>query len=168
MNFITYIALLVIGCIPALLIFGVSLAPLLLLLVFAKSQNSPPKILTCSLSVLAALCLIYFSGAWAAYCVALAYKYTNAPEVTWDWLYFIVGFVWCFFIARYWAKSMVEALVRSEEPPRRLILIISVIRSSIFHIAYVGQIPALLAYIGFAIYPNLMRVPYEWLIAALD
>jgi hypothetical protein len=168
MNFITYIALLVLGGILALLIFSFSFAPLLLLLVFAKSQTPPPKILTFLLSALAALCLIYLSGAWAAYCVALAYKYTNTPEVIWDWLYFIVGFVWCLVIARVWAKWTVEGIVRGEQPPRQLRLIISVLKSSIFHIAYIGQLPALLAYIGFAIYQNLMRVPYGWLLTALD
>ena len=38
---------------------------------------------------------IYFWGFWSAFCVAMTFKFTQIPEVTWDWLYWITGFMWC-------------------------------------------------------------------------
>ena len=92
MNFIKYNVVLLFSGFPALLILSVGfiacLAPLSL---FAKMQR-PPLIVIITLALLVGAFQMYFWGLWAAYCVAITYKFTSRPAVTWDWLYFVTGF----------------------------------------------------------------------------
>ena len=63
-------------------------APLAL---FAKMAK-PPVIILVPVTILAGAFQVYFWGLWSAYCVAITYKFTLRPEVTWHWLYFVTGF----------------------------------------------------------------------------
>jgi hypothetical protein len=38
---------------------------------------------------------IYFWGFWSAFCVTITIRFTQKPEITWDWLYWITGFMEC-------------------------------------------------------------------------
>lgn len=37
----------------------------------------------------------YFWGLWATVCVSIIYSFINKPDVTWDWVYWLSGFMWC-------------------------------------------------------------------------
>ncbi|MBU1206909.1 MAG: hypothetical protein KKH04_08290 [Proteobacteria bacterium] len=95
MNFIIFNAILLFAGFLAVLIFSIGLiaciAPMAL---FAKSE-SPPKVVMLPLLSIAGAYQIYFWGFWSAFCVAMTFKFTQIPEVTWDWLYWITGFMWC-------------------------------------------------------------------------
>src|ERR1044071_2121499 len=161
MDFIVYNLLLSVVCYPAYLIFrfGAELSPFILTPLFGRSER-PPKVLMFSLFGLAGLYLIYVSGIWPAFCIAITYKYINKAEVTSDWLYFIVGFIWCFFLFLYWAK------VRKERTKRNLQGDLSneakMIRVIFVGVVIIAGIVVVVAYMSFAIWPRLMHIPYGW------
>jgi hypothetical protein len=156
MNFIIYNLLLLLGCVLAYIIFTLSKLILLPLGMFKKPQQA----VTVLLLGLASLYLIYFSGCWAAFCGAMTYKYTNKPEVTWDWLYFLIGGLWCVSLSRFWVKATIEVNPsEGEQVPVQLQMGVYLFP----HIATISSIVAIASYICFAIWPSLMRVPYGWL-----
>jgi len=61
---------------------------------FLKSEN-PPKAIIFPVMAIAGGYQIYLWGLWAAFCVAVTIRFTQKPEVTWDWLYWICSFMWC-------------------------------------------------------------------------
>ena len=152
MNFITYNLILIAAAIPALLILSVGVLGLLSPLAMFSKSGDPPKLISYPLIGLAGLFQVYFWGFWAAFCVAITYKYTLKPEVTWDWIYFIFGFMAC--------GSLIGWLHHKERQSGET--------SKPFE--YGTVMYALLAqvgYIAFAIKPTLMLVPYEWALSLL-
>ena len=153
MNFITYNLLLLAASIPAILIFSVGLMGLLSPLALFSKSEEPPKAIVLPLIGLAGLYQVYFWVLWSAFCVALTYKYTIRPEVTWDWLYFVIGFMWCTALIG-WLSHKEQQMSESLENTR------GILSGTLMY-----KIVAVVAYIVFAIWPHLMLVPFGW---ALD
>ena len=153
MNFITYNFLLLVVSLPALFLFSVGLMGLLSpLSIFSKSEGLPKAIVLPFIG-LAALYQIYFWALWSAFCVALTYKYTIRPEVTWDWMYFATGFMWCLALIG-WLSHKERQSSESLKETR------GILSGTLMY-----TIVAVVAYIVFAIWPYLMLVPFGW---ALD
>jgi hypothetical protein len=73
------------------LIFSVGLMVILApMALFAKSGN-PPKAFIFPLMGIAGIYQVYFWSFWSAFCVAMTIRFTQKPEVTWDWLYWLTG-----------------------------------------------------------------------------
>ena len=155
MNFIKYNVVLLFSGFPALLILSVGfiacLAPLSL---FAKMQR-PPLIVIITLALLVGAFQMYFWGLWAAYCVAITYKFTSRPAVTWDWLYFVTGF--------FEASSLIAWLSYKEQQGESFKRRSEIERGTMYYAAI-----AWIAYIVFAIWPSLIMPVYGWATDRLD
>ena len=150
MNFVTYNLLLLAASFPALIVFSVGVMGLLSpLSTFSRSERFPKAILLL-FTGLAGLYQIYFWGLWSAFVVALTYKYTLRQEVTWDWIYFVCGFMWCTALIG-WLSYKERQSSESLKETR-----------GILSGTYMYSSVAALAYIVFAIWPNLMLVPFGW------
>ena len=94
-NFILFNIILLVAGFVAVLILSVGVmacvAPIAL---FAKS-GSPPRVVTLPILGIGAIYQLYVWGGWSAFCVAMTIRFTQKPEVTWDWLYWIAGFMEC-------------------------------------------------------------------------
>ena len=155
MNFIVFNLLLLAASFPALLIFSVGLMVLLSpLAAFSKSERSP-KTVVLPLTAMAALFQIYMWGLWSAFCVALTYKYTVRPEVTWDWIYFVCGFMWCLALIG-WLSHKERSLESHARTLNR------VRAGTLFY-----TIAAIVGFVVFAIWPHLMVLPFGWAINPL-
>lgn len=149
-NFFLHSLILLISGLPALLIFSLVVVALAApLALFSRSRN-PPKALVVPFFALLAGGQVYFWGLWAAFCVAATYHYTTKPEVTWNWLYWAAGFVWCASLIGYLSHN--EQLM-SESTAEAA----GVQKGTMFY-----SLIALAAYVAFAIWPRLMIWPYGW------
>ena len=155
MNFILFNIIFLFAGFSAVLIFSVglmvTLAPMAL---FAKS-GSPSKAFMLPLMGIAGIYQVYFWGFWAAFCVAMTIRFTQKPEVTWDWLYWITGFMectaligWLAFKERQGSGSLAE--VRGIEKGTILYSLI-----------------AIAAFLVFAFAPSFMLRPYGWTLKPL-
>ncbi len=155
MNFILFNVILLAAGFGAVLIFSVGLmACLAPLALFAKSDNSP-KIVMFPLLGIAGIYQIYFWGCWAAFCVAMTIMFTQKPEVTWDWLYWLVGFFgstslmgWLAHKERQGSQSFVEA--RGIQKGTMLYSLVVIV-----------------AFFVFAFNPSLMPPLYGWALTPL-
>ena len=153
MNFVTYNLILLAASLPALFIFSIGVMGLISpLSLFSKSERLP-KGISLPILGLAGLYQIYFWGLWSAFIVALTYKYTIRPEVTWDWMYFVSGFMWCAALIG-WLSHKERLSSESLKEDRGIV-----------HGTFMYSTVALVAYVVFAIWPHLMLAPFGW---ALD
>lgn len=155
MNFILFnIVLLFVGFL-AVLIFSIGLmacfAPMAL---FAKAK-SPPKLVMLPLLGIAGIYQIYFWGFWSAFCVAMTIKFTHKPEVTWNWLYWIAGFIWC--------TSLIGWLAHKEKQSSRSLEEAREIQKG----TTLYSLIAIVAFLVFAFFPSLMLTPYGWALKAI-
>ena len=154
MGFILYYLILLLGGVVAYIAFTLSKAALLPLGGLRKPRPSLEFIVL----GIAVLYLIYFSGAWGAFCVALTQKQINRPEVTWDWIYRVVGGVFCFAVSRQWMKDTLRPGVKDNPPPNLQLAV-----AYFLHLSTLSPVVAIVAYVGFSIWPSLIRLPYGWL-----
>jgi len=149
MNFIKYNLVLLVSGFPAIIIFSFGLvgcfAPLAL---FAKMEK-PPRIIVILLVFLAGAFQIYFWGLWSAYCVAVTYKFTMRPAVTWDWLYFVAGL--------FDVSSLIGWLSYKEQQSVSYQRQTEIQKGTIYYAVF-----AWIAYIVFAIWPSLITPVYGW------
>jgi hypothetical protein len=149
-NYILFNVIIIFAGFIAILIFSIGfmacLAPMAL---FAKSEN-PPKAFMFPLMGIAGVYQVYFWGFWSAFCVAVTITFTHKPEVTWDWLYWITGFIdsasligWLAHKERQGSQSLKEA--RGIE------------KGTTFYVAF----------LVFAFAPSLMLPPYGWALKPL-
>lgn len=155
MNFILFNFILLFAGFLAVLIFSVglmaSLAPMAL---FAKSEN-PPKAFMLPLMGIAGIYQIYFWGFWSAFCVAMTIRFTQKPEVTWDWLYWITGFMEC--------TALIGWLAYKErQGSRSLAEVRGIERGTVLY-----SLIAIAAFLVFAFAPSLMLRPYGWALKPL-
>ena len=153
MNFVTYNLLILAASVPALIIFSVGVMGLLSPLSLFPRAERFPKAVVLPITTLAGLYQIYFWGLWSAFIVALTYRYTIRPEVTWDWMYFICGFTWCTALIG-WLSHKERLSSKSLEEEQ------GIVSGTLMY-----STVALMAYIVFAIWPHLMLAPFGW---ALD
>jgi hypothetical protein len=155
MNFIIFNVILLCGSFLAVLIFSIGLmvciAPLAR---FAKSDN-PPKMVTLPFLGIAGIYQIYFWGFWSAFCVAMTIKFTYKPEVTYNWLYWIVGFIWCTSLIGGWLAHKEKQSSQSFEEAR------GIQKGTILY-----SLIAIGAFLVFAFSPSLMLTPYGWALKA--
>jgi hypothetical protein len=154
MNFIIFNVILLFGGFLAVLIFSIGLmaciAPMAL---FAKS-DSPPKIVRLSFLGIAGIYQIYFWGFWSAFCVTMTIKFTNKPEVTWDWLYWITGFMWCISVIGWLAHKEKQSSQSFEEARG--------IQKGTTLYSFI----AIIAFLAFSFFPSLILPPYGWALKA--
>ncbi|MFA5858005.1 MAG: hypothetical protein WC955_02950 [Elusimicrobiota bacterium] len=149
-NFIIFNVILLFAGLLALFILSIGvmacIAPMAL---FAKSEN-PPKIVTLPLLGIAGAYQIYFWCFWSAFCVAMTFKFTQKPEVTWDWLYWITGFMWCI--------SLISWLAYKEEQSSKSPKESHGIEKGTILYSFI----AIIAFLAFAFFPSLILPPYGW------
>jgi hypothetical protein len=154
MNFIIFNIILLFAGFLAVLIFSVGLmaciAPMALL---AKSE-SPPKLFTLPFLGIAGICQIYFWGFWSAFCVTMSIRFTHKPEVTWNWLYWIVGFIWCTSLIG-WLAHKEKQRSQSHEEAR-----------GIQKGTKLYSLIAIVAFLVFSFFPSLILPPYGWALKA--
>ena len=155
MNFVTYNLILLAASLPALFIFSVGVMGLLSPLSFFRNPERLSKAMSLPILGLAGIYQIYFWGLWSAFIVALTYKHTIGPEVTWDWMYFVSGFAWCTALIG-WLSHKERQSSESLKEDRGIV-------SGTFMYSTV----ALVAYVVFAIWPHLMLAPFGWAIDLL-
>ena len=154
MNFIIFNVILLFAGFLAVLIFSIGLmaciAPMAL---FAKSE-SPPKLVTLPFWGIAGIYQIYFWGFWSAFCVAMTIKFTHKPEVTWNWLYWIVGFIWCI--------ALIGWLAHKEKQSSQSIEEARGIQKGTTGYSLI----AIVAFLAFSFFPSLILPPYGWALKA--
>lgn len=155
MNFILFNVIILFSGFLAVLIFSAGvmacLAPMAL---FAKSEN-PPRALVFPVMGIAAIYQVYFWGLWSAFCVAMTIRFTQKPEVTWDWLYWIVGLMECY--------SLIGWLAYKEQLSSRSLADVRGIQGG----AMLYSLVAIVAFLVFALNPSLMELPYGWALKPL-
>jgi hypothetical protein len=150
MNFILFNIVLLVAGFPAVFLFSVGLmACMLPMAPFLKSEN-PPKAVICPIAAIAGAYQIYFWGLWAAFCVAITIRFTQRPEVTWDWLYWICGFMWC--------GSLIGWLAHKEQQSSATVADARAVQSGTNFYSLV----AVAAFLVFAFAPGLAEWPYGW------
>lgn len=154
MNFIIFNVILLFAGFLAVLIFSIGLmACIAPMAIFAKSE-SPPKVVMLPLLSIAGAYQIYFWGFWSAFCVAMTFKFTQKPEGTWDWLYWIMGFMWCISVIGWLAHKEKQSSQSLEES--RGIQKGTTIYSFI----------TIVAFLAFSFFPSLILPPYGWALKA--
>ena len=151
MNYLKFFFLLLIADFPAIMLFSFGLSAFLAPLALLAKSKDPPVIVIIPFLILVVAFQIYFWGAWSAFCVAVAYNFASKPEVTWDWLYFITGFFESTSLIGW--LSYKERMGSSAEDQR------GIAAGTMWY-----SLVAIAAYLVFAIWPDLMNVPYGWLL----
>jgi len=153
MNFIFFNVILLFAGFLAVLIFSVGLMACLAPLTLFKKSERPPKVIILPFFGIAAVYQIYFWGLWSAFCVAMTIRFTQKPEVNWDWLYWIAGFMWCISLIGWLAHKERQGSQSLEEA------------RGIQKGTTLYSLIAIAAFLVFAFAPSLMLPPYGW---ALD
>lgn len=155
MNFILFNIILLVAGLIAVLIFSfgfmVCLAPMALL---AKSEK-PPKAFVLPILGIAGIYQMYFWGFWSAFCIAMTISFTQKPEVTWDWLYWITGFMWC--------TSLIGWLSHREQQTSQSLKETRGIQTG----TMLYSLVAIVGFLVFAFNPSLMLLPYGWALKPL-
>lgn len=154
MNFIIFNVILLFAGFFAVLIFSIGLiACIAPMAIFPKSE-SPPKVVVLSLLIIAGAYQIYFWGFWSAFCVAMTFKFTQKPEVSRDWLYWITGFMWCISVIG-WLAHKEKQSSQSLEESRGL-------QKGTTLYSFI----AIVAFLAFSFFPSLILPPYGWALKA--
>lgn len=155
MNFILFNIILLVAGLIAVLIFSfgfmVCLAPMALL---AKLEK-PPKAFVLPILGIAGIYQMYFWGFWSAFCIAMTISFTQKPEVTWDWLYWITGFMWC--------TSLIGWLSHREQQTGQSLKETRGIQTG----TMLYSLVAIVGFLVFAFNPSLMLLPYGWALKPL-
>ncbi|MDA8634414.1 hypothetical protein N9L71_11740 [Verrucomicrobiales bacterium] len=148
MNFIFFILLLFLAGFAAgfLILLGLT-ACTALLHPFLKRENPSKSALFINFFFSS-----YFWGLWACFCVGLTMKFTQKPEVTWDWLYWFFGFVWCASQVEWMSRGAEFTSDSTEEA-------LSIMRMKARYV-----LVCVAAFLIFAFAPNLTKWPYGWFI----
>jgi hypothetical protein len=168
MDFLILNLYLCVMCVPALLAvrsgqkwLTSSLASFFILALPEREREQRSMLAAVARVALCGLVFLYVTGAWSAFCVAVARAVASRETVTWDWLYLGVSFVWC-----------VQVLLRALDPVILYRKVATETRAvwdqaaptfqSAVIFSFVTGGLAVLAWIAFAVWPGLMRIPYGW------
>lgn len=155
MNFVLFNVILLFSGFLAVLIFSVGVMACLSPIALFKKSENPPKALAFPVMGIAAIYQVYFWGFWSAFCVAMTIKFTQRPDVTWDWLYWIVGFMECY--------SLIGWLAYKEQLSSRSLKETRGIQTG----TMLYSLIAIVAYFVFAFNPSLMEWSYGWALKPL-
>jgi hypothetical protein len=124
---------------------------------FERVYQSPksPKVLMYPFLALAGAFQIYFWGFWSALCIAIALDFTQKPEVTWDWLYWISAFSWCISLIGWFGHKEQQTSTSAAES------------RGIHRGTTLYSLVAIGAFVVFAFAPRLMLSPYGWALRLL-
>jgi hypothetical protein len=155
MNFISFNGTLLFCGIVAIIILAFSLVALMAPLALFAKNGDPPKAIAYPVVGLGAIFQVYFWGFWAAVCVALALKYTQKPDVTLDWLYWVFAFMWCTALIGWLLNKEMRVTESSEE-------------SQTIQKGTLGySLVAIIAFLFFSFLPQYSQVPYGFLLRPL-
>jgi len=155
MNFILFNVILLFSGFITLVIFSFFLMALLVpMSLFAKSRNLPNVVIFPLLGIVGAY-QIYFWSLWSAFCVAVTIRFTQTPEVTWDWLYWITGCMWCISLIGWLAYKETQSSQSTEEARR-------IEKGTTLY-----SLIAIVAFLFFAFFPSLIIPPYGWALKPL-
>ena len=145
MKYTVFNAVLLFAGFIGIFVFSLGVMACLAPLALFKNRETPPKAAMLVLVGIAAVFQIYFWGFWAAFCVATTLKFTQKPEVTWDWLYWITGFLE--------SLSLIGWLAHKEPGEAK--------GTAFYSLVAIG------AFLVFAFVPSLMSPPYGWALKPL-
>lgn len=155
MHFITFNGLLWLSSLVAVFIFSIGLMILYALITsFTKSDNIPKSILYPFMVIVGAY-QIYFWGFWSAFCVAITIKFIHNPDVSYNWLYWIAGFISCLSLLG-WLEAKSKLGSQSVEESRRIE------EGSKFYILI-----TIVAFLLFSFAPSYSILPYGYLLNPL-
>ena len=155
MNFLVFNITLILSGFVALFCFSIALILLLLPLVIFSRYRNPPKTLVIPLMGFAGCYQVYFWGFWSAFCVAFVIKYTQNGNGTWDWIYWILGFIWCISLIG-WLSHKERQMSRSNEE------IFSVYKGSTIY-----SLISIVTFLFFSFAPSYSLTPYGYLLKPL-
>jgi hypothetical protein len=81
-------------------------------------------------------------------------KFTHKPEVTWNWLYWIMGFIWC--------TSLIGWLAHKEKQSSQFLEEARGIQRG----KTVYSLITIVAFLAFSFFPSLILPPYGWVLKA--
>ena len=150
MNFIIFNGALLLAGIIAIFIFSIGLMLLLAPLALFTRSGKPSKAIVLPFMGVLGIFQIYFWGIWSAFCVAMTIRFTQKPDVTWDWLYWIMGFMWCASLIGWLAHKEMQGSQSLEEA------------RGIQKGTTLYSLIAIVAFLVFAFAPSLVLPPYGW------
>jgi len=154
-NFIIFNIILLFAGFLAVLIFSIGLMAFLApMALFSKSEN-PPKAITIPLLGITGIYQIYFWGFWSAFCAVMTIGFTQRPNVTWDWLYWIMGFMWCASLIGWLAYKEQQGSQSSKETQ-------GIQRGTTFY-----SLISIATFLLFAFMPSFIQLPYGWALNGL-
>jgi hypothetical protein len=154
MNYIVFDGVLLVAGFIAVLVFSLGIMACLSPLALFRNKENPPKGVMLIVAGIAAVFQIYFWGLWSAFCVAMTRRFTQKPEVTWDWLYWITGFLACTSLIGWLAHKERQNSQSPEENPSS--------KGTAFY-----SLVAIAAFLAFAFAPSFMLPPYGWALKPL-
>jgi hypothetical protein len=142
------------------------------LLEFVEPEREPQGNGLAILSTLLFSCitLVYVVGAWGAFCVAIPRAMAQHMDAINGWLYLGLGLIWCLLVTP-WATRLTmgfgdpnhaSAYVHIETKAKYEKADMAFMFALTSSFVIFGL--ALLAWVAFAIWPNLMQWPYGWFI----
>jgi hypothetical protein len=155
MNFITFNGTLLLYGFVAMFVMAFCVTAILSPLFLLAKNGPPPKVIAYPLAGLSGIFQVYFWGFWSVVCVAVTIKYTQRPDVTWDWLYWITAFSW--------TTTLIGWLVQKEMANSESFEESSAIRKGTVRYSLV----AIIAFLVFAFSPQYGLSPYKPLLQPL-
>ena len=136
------------------IIFAFLVTALLAPLALVGRKNSVALITAVAIPqiILAGVVQIYFWGLWAAFCSAMAAKYSVMPEISHHWVYYVVAFLCCTAPITYMESREIAAAENASEA------------SSTRRGTSVYRAIAIAAFVVFSIWPSLYSWPYSWVL----
>ncbi len=155
MNYLFFNGLLFISGLLSLFFFSFGVMTFLSQLALLAKSDNPPKMLIFSLRGIAGISQIFFWGLWSAVCVVITIKYAQRSGVTWPWLYWVSGFIWC--------ASPMGWLAYQERSRGQAVNNVQKARKG----STACSLVAIVAFIVFAFSPKLIAPPFGWILKPL-
>lgn len=155
MNYIGFNGTLLLYGFGAVFILAIGVMALMAPLSLLAKDGDPPKAVVYPLAGLAGIFQVYFWSFWSVVCVALAIKYTQRPDVTWDWLYWVTAFFWSTAFIRWFAHKemgLSESVAESR----------SIAKGTLGY-----SLVAIVAFLFFSFMPQYSLTPYGFLLQPL-
>ncbi len=155
MNFIYFNLLLMIAAFVATFAFSAGIYVLMHISNSVDKNKKPSKIILYPLTALSVGYQVYFWGMWSAFSVAITLKYIQKPEVSWSWLYWVIGLMWSQSLISWFSQKEQQSIKTAEELTwfRRGVIFYSII--------------AISSYIIFALRPGYASFVYGWVLDIL-
>jgi len=94
MNFICFNAVLLGAAFAAILLFSIGIVAIVVPFYPVRNNERLARGVALPMLVVAVGYQMYFWSLWSALCVAVSKTFMSKPDVTWDWCYWVCGFMW--------------------------------------------------------------------------